>query len=156
MNRLTADDTLSIIFKINTLAVLVFILLSGQAFAEQPKEKSSERMAFFEMHYAKGRDICNFSEFGSKLKNNYFEYQGKKSDSNDYCEVKINKTEFSNHFRYCGLASYNLKYNKFGACSFSESKDSYVFSAGVPNNEHGAVHNCSFVCLTKTDGNKSR
>lgn len=154
MKRLTADDIFSIFLKINVLAGLLF--LSGVSYADEAKNNSEERMAFFYLSYGKTRDTCNFIEVGGALKKSYFEFGGTKDDSNDYCVVKLTESEFNDNFRYCAISSYDHKHNGNGKCVFEPNDGGYAFVAGVPNNKDGLTQQCNFVCLTKNDGNKSR
>jgi len=141
---------------INVVLFVVSMLFSASSYA------SGERMAFMhlsytQVSYAQAKDVCRFFETGSKVKQHYFEFEGKKTESLNFCEVRFKKTEFYKHFKYCSLSAYNLKYNKWGACSIKEQQNTFVFSAGVPNNDDGIyTHRCEFVCLTKTNGNKTR
>jgi hypothetical protein len=119
---------------------------------------NDERMAFFYMNYSKGSDVCKLGEVGGKIKSHYFYFPGKKSVSNNYCEVEISEIAFNRNFKFCGLSSYDHKRNGRGACSFEplfeNSKVSYLFSAGIPNNVEGNfIQECRFVCLATTDGN---
>ena len=153
MNRLTTGAILAIIFNLNSLVVLVFILSAGNVSAEESKVHSTSLV----LTYYKLIDTCKLQEVGSAKKIEYFEFTGNKDKENKHCVIQINKADFDLNFYSCRRSSFDKENNINGACASGIRDDTYVFLAGTPSNKESvSTQLCTFICQAKNSGNKSR
>lgn len=134
-------------YKFSALA-FICLFLSSTTLAQ-------ERLAFLYMSYSATSTNCNLFERGKGIKKSYFEFPAEKTNDKSYCVSSLKKAEFDQHFKFCAISGFNNKFDGNGACYFQENELGYEFVSGVPKHDKLSLHQCNFVCMTKTDGNKT-
>jgi len=118
-----------------------------------------ERLVSFVYFYNNSTgDACSFTERGSAVKKNSYQYNGKLDDTGDYCFLKFDKDTFESNFQFCAISGFNNQSNEPGVCSFHEAGGMYYFVSGIVNNKKKHSRICEFVCRTtgKYQGNTKK